>query len=53
MVAFYRCNITKREEVFRIAEKIKKEVGDISILTNNAGVGFAKTLLNYTPEEVE
>ncbi|XP_011692756.1 PREDICTED: uncharacterized protein LOC105452902 [Wasmannia auropunctata] len=48
----YRCNIADREEVFRVAEKVKKEVGDVSILVNNAGIGIVKSLLNQSFDEV-
>ncbi|XP_012231961.1 short-chain dehydrogenase/reductase family 16C member 6-like isoform X2 [Linepithema humile] len=48
----YRCDITNREEVSKVAEKVKKEVGDVTILINNAGVGIVKTLLNYSNDEI-
>ncbi|XP_011699710.1 PREDICTED: short-chain dehydrogenase/reductase family 16C member 6-like, partial [Wasmannia auropunctata] len=49
----YRCNVADREEVFRVAEKVKKEVGDVTILINNAGVGIAKLLLNQSFDDIE
>ncbi|XP_011699709.1 PREDICTED: short-chain dehydrogenase/reductase family 16C member 6-like, partial [Wasmannia auropunctata] len=49
----YRCNVADREEVFRVAEKVKKEVGDVTILINNAGVGIAKSLLNQSFDDIE
>ena len=52
MIAFYRCDITNREEVFKVAEKVKKEVGDVTILINNAGIGIVKTLLNFSNDEI-
>ncbi|XP_012229122.2 short-chain dehydrogenase/reductase family 16C member 6-like [Linepithema humile] len=48
----YRCDITDREEVSRVAEKVKKEVGDITILINNAGVATIKTCLNHSNDEI-
>ncbi|XP_039307648.1 17-beta-hydroxysteroid dehydrogenase 13 [Solenopsis invicta] len=48
----YRCDVADREEVFRIAEKVKKEVGDVTILVNNAGIGFSKSFLNHNPDEI-
>ncbi|XP_039307649.1 17-beta-hydroxysteroid dehydrogenase 13 [Solenopsis invicta] len=48
----YRCNVTDREEVFRVAEKVKEEVGDVTILINNAGILFIKSLLNQRPDEI-
>jgi len=52
MIAFYRCDVTNREEVFEVAEKVKKEVGDITILINNAGIAKVKTLLNHSNDEI-
>lgn len=49
---FYRCDVRNTEEVFKIAEKVKKEVGDVTILINNAGVGIVKTFLNYSNDDI-
>ncbi|XP_036140551.1 short-chain dehydrogenase/reductase family 16C member 6 isoform X2 [Monomorium pharaonis] len=49
----YRCNVANREEVFKVAEKVKKEIGDVTILINNAGIGFAKSFLNHSLDEIE
>jgi len=35
-----------------VAEKVRKEVGDVTILVNNAGIAFVKTLLNQSVDEV-
>ncbi|XP_025264257.1 short-chain dehydrogenase/reductase family 16C member 6-like [Camponotus floridanus] len=48
----YQCNVADRKEVFRMAEKIRKEIGDVTILVNNAGIAFIKTLLNQSIDEV-
>ncbi|GAB1866565.1 NADP-retinol dehydrogenase [Camponotus japonicus] len=48
----YQCNVADRKEVFRVAEKVRKEVGDVTILVNNAGIVFVKTLLNQSVDEV-
>ncbi|XP_071581731.1 17-beta-hydroxysteroid dehydrogenase 13-like [Temnothorax nylanderi] len=48
----YRCNVADREEVFRVAEKVKREVGDVTILVNNAGAVFIKAFLNQSPDEI-
>jgi len=52
LTAFYRCNVADREEVFRVAEKVKEEVGDVTILVNNIGIGFMKSFMNLSPEEI-
>ena len=49
---FYRCNVADKEEVFRVANKVKEEVGDVTILINNAGIVFVKSLLNQSPDEI-
>ncbi|XP_039307651.1 short-chain dehydrogenase/reductase family 16C member 6 isoform X2 [Solenopsis invicta] len=48
----YRCDVADREQVFRVAEKVKEEVGDVTILVNNAGIVFIKSLLNQRPDEI-
>lgn len=48
----YRCDVTNREEVSIVAEKVKKEVGDVTILINNAGIGIVKTILNFSNDEI-
>ncbi|XP_011692668.1 PREDICTED: short-chain dehydrogenase/reductase family 16C member 6-like [Wasmannia auropunctata] len=48
----YRCNITDREEVFRVADKVKNEVGNVTILVNNAGIIFIKSFLNQSLDEI-
>ncbi|XP_071572813.1 short-chain dehydrogenase/reductase family 16C member 6-like [Temnothorax nylanderi] len=49
----YRCNVADEEEVFRVAEKVKKEVGDVTILVNNAGIGIIKLFLNHSRDEIQ
>ncbi|XP_015518483.2 epidermal retinol dehydrogenase 2 isoform X1 [Neodiprion pinetum] len=48
----YKCDVTNREEVFRVSENVRKEVGDVTILVNNAGIMPCRTLLDHTPEEI-
>ncbi|XP_029166764.1 short-chain dehydrogenase/reductase family 16C member 6-like [Nylanderia fulva] len=48
----YRCDVADREEVFRVAEKVRKEVGDVTILVNNAGIAFVKKLLDHNVDEI-
>jgi len=51
-IKIYRCNVADREEIFRrIAEKVKKEVGEVTILVNNAGIAFVKSFLNHSLDE--
>ncbi|XP_014484774.1 PREDICTED: short-chain dehydrogenase/reductase family 16C member 6-like [Dinoponera quadriceps] len=48
----YRCDISDKNEVFKVAAKVKKEVRDITILINNAGIAPLLTLLNYDINEI-
>lgn len=49
----YYCDITKREEVYRVAKAVKIEVGTVSILINNAGYVHCKTLMELPDEQIE
>ncbi|KAK7789584.1 hypothetical protein R5R35_009951 [Gryllus longicercus] len=48
----YTCDVSSREEVLRVAEQVKKEVGDVTILVNNAGIMPCKPLANHNPNEI-
>ncbi|KAL5014606.1 hypothetical protein ScPMuIL_008876 [Solemya velum] len=49
----YTCDVGSREEVYAVADRVKTEVGDISILVNNAGIVSGKKLLDCTEEMIE
>jgi len=34
----FSCDLSKREDIYRVMDQIKREVGDIDILINNAGI---------------
>ncbi|KAM4907533.1 epidermal retinol dehydrogenase 2-like [Sylvia borin] len=42
----YICDCSKRQDVYRVADQVKKEVGDVSILINNAGIVIGKRFLD-------
>ncbi|XP_031452522.1 estradiol 17-beta-dehydrogenase 11-like [Phasianus colchicus] len=44
---------SKREEIYSAAEKVKKDIGDVSILVNNAGVIATADLLSTQDHQVE
>ncbi|CAG4953985.1 unnamed protein product [Colias eurytheme] len=48
----YECDVTNRSAVMQLAEKVSKEVGDVSILVNNAGIMPCKPLLDQTEKEI-
>jgi len=46
----YICDISKRDDVYRVMDKIKKDVGDIDILVNNAGIVTGKMIMQCPDE---
>ena len=47
------CDVTNKEQVYHNAEVIKKEIGDIDILINNAGTVYTGYMLDRSDEELE
>jgi len=48
----YQVDLTNREDIYKVAERVKREVGKVSILVNNAGVVSGKNLLDCTDEQI-
>jgi len=48
----YPCDVSKRESIYQVAEKIKKEAGNVSILVNNATVISTKNMLEASDESI-
>ncbi|XP_045613976.1 epidermal retinol dehydrogenase 2 isoform X2 [Procambarus clarkii] len=48
----YRCDVSSKEDVHAVSDKIRKDVGDVTILVNNAGIMPCKPFLKHTPEDV-
>jgi all-trans-retinol dehydrogenase (NAD+) len=46
----FTCDLSKREEVYRVADEIRKKVGDVTILINNAGIVSGQKLLQCRDE---
>jgi len=44
--------VTKREDVFVVAKRVKEEIGDVAILVNNAGIMPCHTFLDHTVDEI-
>ena len=49
---FYECNLRDRNEVYKMAKKVREEVGEVSLLVNNAGIVTGKKLLETSDEEI-
>ncbi|XP_037659399.1 epidermal retinol dehydrogenase 2 isoform X2 [Choloepus didactylus] len=49
----YTCDCSRKEDVYSVASQVKKEVGDVSILINNAGVVTGKSFLNCPDDLME
>nr|XP_058954947.1 epidermal retinol dehydrogenase 2-like [Pocillopora verrucosa] len=41
----YKCDCSSREDIYRVAELVKNDVGDVTILINNAGIVSGKKFL--------
>ncbi|NXE79643.1 RDHE2 dehydrogenase, partial [Cochlearius cochlearius] len=49
----YHCDCSKREEVYQQADKVRKEVGDVTILINNAGILIGKKFCDIPDADFE
>ncbi|KAJ1075851.1 hypothetical protein K5549_003162 [Capra hircus] len=49
----YTCDCSQKEEVYRVANQVKKEVGDVSILINNAGIVTGRKFMDCPDELIE
>ncbi|XP_004680092.1 PREDICTED: short-chain dehydrogenase/reductase family 16C member 6-like [Condylura cristata] len=52
-VFVYTCDCGNRQEVYRVADQVKREVGDVNILINNAGIVSGKYFLDIPDHMVE
>lgn len=48
----YECDVTNRDAIKEMAGKIRREVGDVTMLINNAGIMPCKPLLQTTEREI-
>lgn len=52
-VHYYLCDCSDKNEVYRVAEQVKREVGDVSILINNAGIVTGKKFMDAPDSLIE
>uniref|UniRef100_A0A336LVA3 Short-chain dehydrogenase/reductase 3 n=1 Tax=Culicoides sonorensis TaxID=179676 RepID=A0A336LVA3_CULSO len=48
----YKCDVSNRDEVLAVAKKIQMEVGDVTVLVNNAGIMPTHPIEQHTSEEI-
>lgn len=49
---YYKCNITSIEEIKAVAKKIRADVGQPTVLINNAGVARGKDIIDATEKDI-
>ncbi len=52
LIKAYICDITDSQLVYETAEKVRQEVGNVTILINNAGILYGKSLLELSDEQI-
>ncbi|GAA5889944.1 hypothetical protein JCM16303_004358 [Sporobolomyces ruberrimus] len=50
-VQYYKCDITDPKAIAEVAKKVRAEIGQPTVLINNAGIARGKTILETKPEE--
>ncbi|ORY03830.1 short chain dehydrogenase/reductase-like protein [Clohesyomyces aquaticus] len=50
-VKYYHVDVTSDEQIVETAKQMRLDVGDPSVLINNAGIAIAKTILEETTEQ--
>ena len=53
LICRYKCDVSRKEHVEELANKIQSEVGDVNILINNAGVLYCRPFVQWTANQIE
>lgn len=48
----YKCDVSDRANVFEVANRVENEVGNVTILINNAGIMPSHSFLEHTEDEI-
>ena len=48
----YKCNLRDKAEIHETATRVKEDVGEVSLLVNNAGIVSGKKFMDCTDEEI-
>ncbi|KAJ8503171.1 hypothetical protein ONZ45_g11094 [Pleurotus djamor] len=51
-ISYYKCDVSKWEEVEAVSKTIIEEIGQPTVLINNAGVVQGKLILDLSPEDI-
>ncbi|XP_045182028.2 17-beta-hydroxysteroid dehydrogenase 13-like [Mercenaria mercenaria] len=49
----YICDVSKIDEIKSVADKVRREIGDVDALVNNAGILHGAAFLTLTDEEIK
>ena len=49
----FTCDCSNRDDIYRVAAEIKQNVGDVTILINNAGIVSGKKFLDCSDEKIQ
>ncbi|KAL0267852.1 UNVERIFIED_CONTAM: hypothetical protein PYX00_010003 [Menopon gallinae] len=49
----YECDVSNREKVLELAKKVQEEVGDVTVLVNNAGIMPVKRLGDHSADDIK
>ncbi|RFU79431.1 short-chain dehydrogenase reductase [Trichoderma arundinaceum] len=52
-VTYYKCDVSDKEQVAKVATEIEKDLGTPTVLINNAAIVVGKPLLGLSIEEIE
>ncbi|KAM6477138.1 hypothetical protein HDV62DRAFT_373627 [Trichoderma sp. SZMC 28011] len=52
-VTFYKCDVSDKEQVAKVAVEIEKDLGTPTVLINNAAIVVGKPLLDLSIDEIE
>lgn len=52
LVKGYQCNVSDADAVRKMADRVQHDVGDISVLINNAGIVSGKPFLQLTEDQI-
>ncbi|XP_063219568.1 17-beta-hydroxysteroid dehydrogenase 13 isoform X2 [Bacillus rossius redtenbacheri] len=48
----FACDVSNREQVMEVAKRVRTEVGEVTVVVNNAGIMPCHPFLQHRPEEI-